>query len=536
MKSQEEPTNPTPRNLRGRLDGWKEIAAYLGKSVRAVQRWEEERGLPVHRLPGTRRDVVYAFTSELDKWLATAGSSLTHEPRQGEVESTDALPPQEPIPSGHAHPESHAPPIPLPTDIPPEPRRTHRLALIVAGGLLLAVLVATVLHFYSKLTPPGPPVRLETRDHLLVALDSAGKKVWEHAFPASLRPRILASPHLVFHPRGFVSFEDLDADGAPEALVALAAEETMPHGVLFCFDSKGELRWQFAYSSAVSYGQGTFRPPFRIAGFRVLRAQSGAPPDIWFVAQHLTEFPVVLLKLNARGQVLGRFHHPGHATALEFMRAGGRNIILLGGTNNEFKAASLALVDYDRPDGHAPASNPEYDCLNCPESPPLGYVVFPRTPLAVELNRRASVAELSSLPDEELQITTFSASLDERSRATEHYTFDGAMRLLRAEFTDGHIEVHNQARIRGLIRDPLNLADETPALLAGVRYWNGSAFVPYSTRAGIRFETHAAHARQPRSVLLPHAQNAEKLSDTSFPAAEATTKSAEAPAARNRRP
>jgi len=34
---------------RDRLDSWKEIAAYLRRSVRCVQRWERTEGLPVLR-------------------------------------------------------------------------------------------------------------------------------------------------------------------------------------------------------------------------------------------------------------------------------------------------------------------------------------------------------------------------------------------------------------------------------------------------------------------------------------------------------
>jgi hypothetical protein len=33
-----------------RLNGWNEIATFLGKGVRTVQRWEREYGLPIHRL------------------------------------------------------------------------------------------------------------------------------------------------------------------------------------------------------------------------------------------------------------------------------------------------------------------------------------------------------------------------------------------------------------------------------------------------------------------------------------------------------
>ncbi len=52
-----------------RLVGWKEIAAHLGKTERTVKRWGSERGLPVHRVPGTAKTSVYAYPAELDQWL-----------------------------------------------------------------------------------------------------------------------------------------------------------------------------------------------------------------------------------------------------------------------------------------------------------------------------------------------------------------------------------------------------------------------------------------------------------------------------------
>ena len=51
-----------------RLDSWKEIAAYLRRSVRTVRRWESEEGLPVHRHMHHRLGSVYAFRSEIDAW------------------------------------------------------------------------------------------------------------------------------------------------------------------------------------------------------------------------------------------------------------------------------------------------------------------------------------------------------------------------------------------------------------------------------------------------------------------------------------
>ena len=54
------------------VNSWKEIAAYLGRGVRTVQRWEAELGLPVRRPRGKERSAVIALRSDLDRWLQHA--------------------------------------------------------------------------------------------------------------------------------------------------------------------------------------------------------------------------------------------------------------------------------------------------------------------------------------------------------------------------------------------------------------------------------------------------------------------------------
>src|SRR5262245_9674670 len=61
------PAGPDAR-VEDRLDSWKEIAAYLGRGVRPVQRWEREEGLPVHRLVHDTRGSIYARREELAAW------------------------------------------------------------------------------------------------------------------------------------------------------------------------------------------------------------------------------------------------------------------------------------------------------------------------------------------------------------------------------------------------------------------------------------------------------------------------------------
>jgi hypothetical protein len=50
---------------------WKEIAAFLGKGVRTVQRWERDYNLPVLRPNGKPLGVVSASRIELEAWWAS---------------------------------------------------------------------------------------------------------------------------------------------------------------------------------------------------------------------------------------------------------------------------------------------------------------------------------------------------------------------------------------------------------------------------------------------------------------------------------
>lgn len=69
-KSRAIPDHTAPRNAGGgeQLDSWKEIAAYVGRTVRTVQRWEAGEGLPVHRHHHDRGGSIHAYRHELDAW------------------------------------------------------------------------------------------------------------------------------------------------------------------------------------------------------------------------------------------------------------------------------------------------------------------------------------------------------------------------------------------------------------------------------------------------------------------------------------
>ena len=143
-----------------RLDSWKQIAAYLGRDSRTVRRWEEERGLPIHRVPGGGRPAVFAFRGEIQTWLrASEGKSRGLGGVDGGVDAEDqtgqdvcpmdaALPA---VPNGILSPPSaslagiSAAATPSPAARPAPPQPTANLRFLVLLGILVTIGAATIV-------------------------------------------------------------------------------------------------------------------------------------------------------------------------------------------------------------------------------------------------------------------------------------------------------------------------------------------------------------------------------------------------------
>ncbi len=83
-----EPPSPTPfgeSRPDNFLDSWKQIAAYLERDVRTVQRWEKKKGLPVHRQIHEKLGTVFAYKSEVDVWWRERSAILATKAENGEL-------------------------------------------------------------------------------------------------------------------------------------------------------------------------------------------------------------------------------------------------------------------------------------------------------------------------------------------------------------------------------------------------------------------------------------------------------------------
>jgi tetratricopeptide (TPR) repeat protein len=123
-----------------RLIGWKAIGQFLRCTERTARRWEADRGMPVHRIPGGGRSPVWASTDQLSGWLQALPSELQQTLR-AEAGGDAAV-------SGTTSQAADAPPAAASAS--PYLRRT----LWLAAAVLVVGLIASGLTIWSAARPP----------------------------------------------------------------------------------------------------------------------------------------------------------------------------------------------------------------------------------------------------------------------------------------------------------------------------------------------------------------------------------------------
>jgi len=150
---QNRPADDRPAN--DRLDSWKEIAAYLRKEVRTVQRWEKSSDLPVRRLAHAKMGTVFAYKSDLDAWWRESQTKLDAEENKSDTDPDSSrssvavlAPPAE---------RSINDPVVSPPVEPPNDRFRRNLLRTLVITLALAAPLSLFWHRLSERNAPGRP-------------------------------------------------------------------------------------------------------------------------------------------------------------------------------------------------------------------------------------------------------------------------------------------------------------------------------------------------------------------------------------------
>jgi tetratricopeptide (TPR) repeat protein len=375
------PEIPTTDDRGARLAGWNDIAAYLGKTDRTVKRWGRDRGLPIHRVPGTARTSVYAYTHEVDRWLESA---RVVDEEVAETSQEPAVPPQ-PSADGNARIlEQASLDRGLLKQGPPGARSSQSLlrrwlliglaALLAAVSMDVAVrlratpLAGKLRSFLSGRADHGGPHLAVTADEQRQADDFylRGRYEWNQRTPASLHRALdLFTQAIVHNPEearayaGLADTYDLlreystDADGdvfpraiaAAKKAVALDDSLAEAHRALAFAEmygdwnfegAEGEFRRAIALDPRDPQARRWYANAISIAGrYREAEAQMDRAQEL-DPASHTT--------LADKGWMLYNANHA--QSGIELLREVERSAPEFGAPHNYLMQVALDLRDY----------------------------------------------------------------------------------------------------------------------------------------------------------------------------------------------
>jgi hypothetical protein len=393
--------NAAPR----RLDSWKEIARYLNRDLSTVRRWEKEKALPVHRVPGGTRHAVFAYTEEIDAWMQGNRNGLLQEDR------------------------------------PASPGRANRAVQI---GVSVLILLAA---FTAYSLAPGRARRLLRATFVgnqITAWDDQQRVVW--SFPLEHPLLNLTAEQAAQRLR----IMDLDGDNSPEVVAAVSYSESRNGNTagdeIFCISSAGKLLWKYKPQITFKFAGKEFQGPWIINEWLPLGQQENGA--IWVALSHSTWWPSFLVRLDQAGTQDVRFVNAGWITSLNFFEQGSSKFVLAGGVNNEYEAGFFAVLDAaGRPTTSPQTKGLPYYCESCTSEALEDYVLFPRSELNLLDSRPSNIVRLIRVFDTRIEVRA-----EEVADLYSIFEFTRNLEFRSVRMSDSYWDLHRLREKEGKLR------------------------------------------------------------------------------------
>lgn len=363
-----------------RLDSWKGIAEYLGRNVRTVTRWADERGLPVHRIPGGTRGRVFAFPDEIDAWLL----DQKHAPSSV---ATAAAPSPEVLLSAPTNGSPSRQAATARSSFNPSPYRR----MIVIAGCLLAAAIGVSFVFRSGSTAAARIFSIRYEGDTLRATAAGGRTLWTRRYANASFENYFATHPNTSPP---VRIADYFHDGNKEAAAVVPLhlgpnQNQVTHSEVDFFSGEGDLLWRYAPEESFRFGTHELTGPWIFMDLFVSQSSTGT--SLWATAGQHTWGNSFVSQIDPRtGHGTVRFVNTGILYCLNELKTSSRRFLLAGGFNNEWDSGSLAIIAENRPFAASPQTpGTRHYCNSCPPGPPDYYFVFPRS----EINRISRIYE-----------------------------------------------------------------------------------------------------------------------------------------------
>jgi hypothetical protein len=417
------------------LRSWKEIAAYLDIDVRTCRRWEKDHGLPIHRINRDVKSSIFAYKKELDEWLELKANYKT------KAKGRKLL------------------------------RFSRRMRFILLISVSVTIVLLTI--FWSSLSGRSKPVDFTIKNSYLIVLDKKGKELWrwdseddnlevESLYRRSFQHR-RPSPERAILP--LLIIKDINHDRKEEVLFAVEDQGMIGQFKLVCLNHKGSEIWHFWPGRQLRFGAKTYSKDCMINGFDIFDFNHDGKLEVIAIAGHLYDWPTQLIALDCEGKVMGEYWNGGRFSDFIFsdLDKDGALELIIGGVNNEYKKACLAVFDPNFIKGASPQSN-DYKCEELEPGSEKYYILLPRTDVDAQESVLEAVGMINLTGNGNISVLTLVSRI--------YYEFNSQLECQSVLLSTQFKQKRNKAILEGRIK---NISDEeyVDALKNGILYSDG---------------------------------------------------------------
>jgi hypothetical protein len=224
----------------------------------------------------------------------------------------------------------------------------------------------------------------------------------------------------------------------------------------------------------VNFGGENFSGPWRLTDVIVDPGPANRA-TVWVAAAHWMYLPSYVAAIDPKGQCTLKFVSAGSVFTLgQASNENGRHI-LAAGINNEYAAASLAVLRVDGQPSCSPQTpGTRFECLNGPRGRPDSYFLFPPTELVALAGQPYNEAYRIDRVGSGFQVSVREVGAEVGPLAGTFYSFSESLQPEEVGFDDSFGVFHRRFESSGSLKH--SLAD-CPHLThpTAVRSWNGTS-------------------------------------------------------------
>jgi hypothetical protein len=388
------------KSKKERINGIKAIAEYLDTTDRNVYRWEEELGLPLHRVAGSKGRSVYAEVDELEDWISARNSRKKH---------------------------------------PKEIRLINKWMLPLATVVLI---IFAVLYFMPIKPEPKDklnPITASVKDGYTRVKNVHGEILW------SLRSNDKTTKGYPWEDYPCILIEDIDSDQLNEVIAREYVPKERKYYLKF-LDYDNFILWrigitnEFKFRGEVNLVSNFFPKQIEIA------KDNDHTTKIITLWQHYGRFLTAITACNLDGKISNKYFHIGHLSGIHLWdyNNDGVDEIVFAGTNNLLNGEGiLGVLSLHNFSGISPPYEVDPDHLiyksrlniYVPTNPVYGnqlfYIRFKKTEFLKEFQLQQFIfAEIDSADRGALNIRNYPYSHEKSSNGFGFlFTFNNEMKI-----------------------------------------------------------------------------------------------------------